>query len=398
MKHFSVLGLALVLIMALNTGPALAAAFKLDAWPLSGTAVKLEWEPSYPENDVWKTVYDEQKGYGQVWKKVYESTGSSNTAVIDQNIQPYNNYYFIVTKATGQAVGATVDLADSTDPTVDFFSNNASNEAVVFPPNQDAHRFYTKDTNMCQYCHDTHEAVGPKLLVYATVNDTCISCHDGTGSKYRVAEGQVSSDGTLTAPLTAPAGPFGEINGRQATANPAAIHTLGANIASAPGGGTGSGQLGCAGCHQAHDSDNFRMLSKVTPFNNNVSVRGYAYTDLAADREVSFYVSGINDFCLGCHQNYGANSIGSGSTPDSSGSFHHRVGASLNFKGQTLTTSLPLEGWDNPVISCPTCHVAHGSNSKPFANKQGDLDGGSDETNFLLRQDGLGVCQDCHKK
>lgn len=56
--------------------------------------------------------------------------------------------------------------------------------ATVAPTRKGPHGGYTTGTNKCATCHSVHGAAGYiALLPAATIRDTCLSCHDGTGGR-----------------------------------------------------------------------------------------------------------------------------------------------------------------------------------------------------------------------
>ncbi|MBO8170088.1 MAG: hypothetical protein H0Z35_13045 [Thermoanaerobacteraceae bacterium] len=394
---FSRIAVFIIVLTLLVSSTAYSAPTDLKAIPVSGFQVDLYWKGLPGETyKVWLSTD------GEVWQNIY--IGVTTAYSVSQGIEPYVNYYFVVTDAS---------VANYPE---DATVTNATYEAVAFPPNQHAHAYYSKNTDMCSACHLTHTAVGNKLLREATINDTCMTCHDGTGSKYNVVEGLVSMDGTFAPennPLKSAAGPFGAIlDITSSTANPTSIHTIGNVVYEAPGGnpmGTGeewNEPLGCSSCHDAHDSPNYRMITTATPDNRKVRVKGYAVTDQVYGREHTNYVLGMSEFCMGCHKDFyatkGAGHIPATDTYNANGTYRHPVEvAPADYEKGPLDTSLPLEGEFNDnrdKVMCLTCHFAHGSVAE--TNDVGDKnnDGGTPATNYLLRMDYRGVCQDCHKK
>lgn len=364
--------------------------------PISGTQVDLTWMGQTGEiYKVWQST-----GNG-AWDNIYTfSQPGADSYSVTTGIEPYVNYYFAITTS------AVVYYQTDSKPGI-----NATYEQVAYPPNAHEHAYYDKNTNICGDCHSTHVADGAKLLVMPTANELCISCHDGTSSKYIVTDGVV--DGGTAGQLTTSAGPMGPILGVQASTYPESIHTIGTVVSEAPGGnpgGTGeewTEALGCLSCHDAHGPFNYRMLSVSTPDNVNAKVYGYAVTDKASGQEVSSYIYGMSEFCMGCHKDYyagtGAGSIPATGTYSSNGTYMHPVGvAPADYSTGPLTTTLPLEGGakDNTdKIMCLTCHKAHGSTTINDAVESGTpFDGLTAMRNYLLRTDYLGVCQDCHKK
>lgn len=379
-----------LVLFTVTTGE--AAPSKLKAIPVSGTQVDLEWNSLPSEQyDVWQTVD------GIIWQKIVGplSAGTASYSVTN-GIESAKNYYFVVT------VSGTI----SNYPTGAILGTNASNEAVAYPPNKHAHLYFPSTPDTCKNCHTAHTALGPKLLSTATISDACISCHNGTQSKYQVTEGMTRDQLGIFSVKT-PSGPFGSILGVQAVTAPETIHTVGVQVYSAPGGnasGTGdewTEPLGCGSCHDAHDSVNYRLITRKTPDNLNISVKAYAYTDFNTGAEKVNYVEGISNLCMGCHKDYYALQ-GSGSTPatgtyQNDGKYRHAIGIDpASYAKGSLTTDLPLEGNSSKVVSCITCHFAHGSTSQTNDSKiygQETL-----PTNWLLRIDYRGVCENCHKK
>ncbi|MHB1125393.1 MAG: cytochrome c3 family protein [Bacillota bacterium] len=366
---------------------------ELNVIPASGTQVDLSWRSIDTESyDVW------QSPDGINWTKIATTDQGQYSYSVITGVEPYKNYYFLVS------------VKDSVNnPLTDANETNSTRYGVTFPPDKDVHNYYQADTNLCANCHSTHQGVAKKMLLYPSTDDTCITCHDGSQSKYNVLEGTVSRDGTWESPLESPAGPYGSLLGRLATAEPESVHTIGQQVYGAPGGNpTGTGEewtegLSCASCHDPHFTPNYRLLTVTTPDNTNVSVTGFAYTDLTKNMEVSSYVYGTSEFCSGCHKDYLAGG-GAGSTPaagtyQSDGMFRHGVGISPDSKG--LQTILPLEGTarDNTDrMTCLTCHRAHGSTAVGNWYKYDDPDGGGRLSNKLLRLGNNGVCAECHKK
>ncbi|GAW93123.1 cytochrome c3 family protein, partial [Calderihabitans maritimus] len=139
------------------------------------------------------------------------------------------------------------------------------------PASYRIHTSYTRDTDACASCHRTHTAVGPGLLQWYTIYDTCMACHDGTvKTTYNVVEGKIADTGRRTS-----GGKFGL--GKESYLSRHNVKgTL--NIASAPGGSTitvyeenedGSIEpvswgirFGCESCHNPHGlGGNARILN-----------------------------------------------------------------------------------------------------------------------------------------
>jgi len=382
-----------IAIMLLATSKVASAPAYLRVIPVSGTVIDLYWSAMEGESyDIWATTD------GVNWSKIFTTGQGANSFFVTEGIQPYRNYYFLV------AVAGTI----LSNPLTEANSVNSTEIGVGYPPNQHVHNYYLADTNLCANCHRTHRAQGASLLKFPTVEETCLTCHDGTQSKYNVLDGQVSRDGTWMNPLASSAGPFGSLMGKISSSRPVAAHTIGTPLNQAPGGNPvgveeWEQRLSCVSCHTAHFSTNFRILTSNTPANPVVEVRAFADSTGDQEREKINYIKGMNTLCSGCHPDYHAQS-GAGSEPaagthQSDGLFRHPVGVRPADFGNGLTTSLPLEGLNRDNrdnISCITCHRAHGSTSLSHIAEQEQ--GGARQTNYLLRKDYYGVCQDCHKR
>ncbi|MHB9145299.1 MAG: cytochrome c3 family protein [Symbiobacteriia bacterium] len=319
----------------------------------------------------------------------------------DTSVQDYMDYSYVIQN-------------DTDNPTTRSFILSA------FPPTQTAHGSYTQDTDQCAGCHSTHSALGAKLLRETTVDATCKTCHNGTGSKYNVADGTVlvpNGSGGTVAKSTA-AGPFGAQDGyTYSGAKPVTgEHQVGVKVINqAPGGnyqGTGPGWtdvLTCGSCHDPHGSShNYRLLRGSLLDSAVIQVTAFAGTVVGGD-ETARYQSGMNTFCAACHKDFNVGQ-GSGSTAPTKtysttvGSYRHAVGVAPASKG--LTTSFPLEGTagnNTDLLFCLTCHRAHGTTASGASQSAYDQNGDSvvnplDQTTALKRADNMTVCEDCHKK
>ncbi len=347
------------------------------------------------------------------------SASLGNSKVI--GLTDFTNYYF------------RIKAADST----------TSNVADAFPPDDHAHKYFAMDTNQCAKCHNTHTGAGEKLLKTDTVNATCKTCHAGSGSKYQVDAGTVAGAGGTS--LAALAGPFGKVFNSASGVTPTSAHIISATINTAPGGNSAgvndwAQPLGCGSCHSAHPqrgytgvtktSYQYRLLNPLLPelydpaqskYTAAISVEAYAVT--LGDKEGVNYVSGMNQFCAGCHTDY--NTSGNSTSADvANGKYssktRHYVGTPGHF--WKPSSVLPLEGmklssdggatytvstiWDGTAkradgsLACITCHRPHGvTTTNGDAGTAFTLPGGT-FTNYshLLRLDNRGVCQQCHAK
>lgn len=399
-RKLLILSLAVAWWVALSGGALAVVSTDLKASQTSSGQTRLIW--TFNTGDVIEYSQD-----GITWTNVANVGGpdiaggdavDGDTVIV--NLTDYSNYYFRINNA-----GAYSNVVDA------------------FPPNEHAHQYFSSNTDVCKNCHDTHEAVGPKLLKTATVNDTCKTCHIGTGSKYQINNGTVDKDG-VGGTMPSLAGPFGNILGTTgATYDPESRHTIGAIVNTAPGGnpsGSSGGweePLGCGSCHTAHGDPayQYRLLKKTLPYmGTETELPVVAYAKTGASSEIAYYAAqdannkGFNTWCRGCHTDYMAGT-GSGSTPGgvfNSTYYRHAVGVNPgSYSKGALNTTLPLEGvladgtsQSNYPIVCLTCHKVHGSTALTNDTTDTLNDGGSNLDNNLLRLDYRGVCENCHKK
>ncbi len=137
------------------------------------------------------------------------------------------------------------------------------------------HTDFKLNTNSCASCHMTHTAVGPRLLIRNTTNNTCLACHDGTMGFLNVNAPATGTAHNAEMGGSVAAGTFALQAGRTPSWHDA---TGAVNISGAPGGRRdGTGERGawaapftCASCHAPHGSHSIRLLH----FNpNRVAVR-----------------------------------------------------------------------------------------------------------------------------
>jgi predicted CXXCH cytochrome family protein len=280
-------------------------------------------------------------------------------------------------------------------------------EVRVYPPNVNAHANYTKNTDTCKSCHQTHYAVHPKLLSHRVVLNLCISCHDGSGSKYNVMAGTVIVGTTgQNLRVSSPAGPF-------STSQATSYHNVflegdGMELM-APGGDKMS--LTCTDCHSAHvtpKSSPFRLLK----FKEKGPIQAYTYINGGTYNSV--YINYMNDFCAECHEhyNYDNHRLGAGvvayertNNGITTETYRHPTGIEIG-KWLEYGIDLPLEVRDGgSYMTCKTCHFAHGTtvigaqeSPEPGMVKY-DQSGrriGASKTTMLKRQSNMGICMECH--
>lgn len=275
----------------------------------------------------------------------------------------------------------------------------------IYPPDKIPHGGYATETNLCLSCHQTHTAVGGRLLKAESIKALCLTCHEGSGSKYDVLNGQIRGAegwGAISnTPNTSPeslAGAFGTAGNPPGTVTVSpnlktitSAHTMDVAINQAPGGSTAySGNLSCASCHNPHGTTNYRILR--TYINDpawNISVNARAVTsDPNTGKEAADYfgtynttnsplnanpTSSITMLCRSCHRDFALSAGGGivdsgyesnpsnfdagnpfGATPNTltGHTYRHAIGISV-FSGRLADSSIEVAIPDATKITLP---------------------------------------------
>lgn len=214
----------------------------------------------------------------------------------------------------------------------------------------------------CQACHllNPNGKNGVDKELQAPENTLCLTCHD--------AEQDVSA---LHPPHV--------INGSQALAGGSFTPTLDsddnghnmlsvdASLGLTPPGGQSRTEFNCLSCHDPHTNGNYRNLKlEINGHPTPVRAEGDAHF------EKNLYISGINNFCSACHEQFGP-----GPATGRGGAWRrHPVGipiygarhADFNHWERLATkitvTEFPGGNANDPYtakVFCLSCHYAHGS-------------------------------------
>ncbi|KNZ68551.1 putative multiheme cytochrome c [Thermincola ferriacetica] len=279
------------------------------------------------------------------------------------------------------------------------------------------HGNYSADTNACGQCHSTHTAQAPNLIAFTldgvdnSVYETCVFCHKlGGASKYDVVNGAIRTTDAAGNPVVYRASGGGFINvvtveGDLATYQMAPVTSAhdvkSQSVTGAPGGDPNTTfTKSCSNCHDPHGTPNSRQLlstvNGVTGLAPTLTV-----TNPLGDETVE-YNSGFNDFCGACHTDFNVTTAGSGdiNTGIYTSYKRHRVGMDPStLPNYNPNNGLPLEknGTNPGVVSCMTCHYAHGT-EKVSTITWTRSNGGTSTSSALLRMNERGVCQACHNK
>lgn len=343
--------------------------------PQNKTDIHVEWP--YTTGDVL-----EKSGDGNTWTALNPTIGTGTASYTEQDVPNWSILYLQVTNGPSKT---RID---------------------TFPPDMNAHANYSNDTNMCKYCHVTHDAPRAKLLGSSSTSDLCYTCHGltNTGSRYNVDNGAVISAGTkdpTTGQVTALTwqkslgGPYEANNtgvwGQDANGQNLQVTSSHPLNMSGPDGE-------CLSCHGAHQSNsNYRLLKS----NDGTDIDAYAVNPTGNAPEQPNYRSGLDKSCLNCHTYYMTPSGSGHNSTWNNNTFQHSVGVSLSWNGQSadgninLSTTLPLEGVPGKIM-CITCHLPHGTVSTGI--EVGSVSGNLAPDTRLKRMDNRTICENCHKK
>jgi len=392
------------------------------------TAVKTGSTPTVNLSVYWKDVPEAvsyivyvstSNDWGAPVATIADEAGKTQYTYYQGSLTAYTNYFVRV-----YAINGSGQMGYST--------------IRAFPPGNNPHGnphgYYQDNPELCGNCHYTHSALGPKLIKEVNADRLCITCHDGTQSKYDVINGKVlgpTSDQTKdsngvwtdvyrTTWYTSIAGPYGSIGGATVAGSayiPTSRHDLNIYNYAAPGNNiqnveVADANLSCSSCHDPHGSDNYRNLrTNMNVLNTDnpplITVEAYAVTDPVNKREKTVYVRGAVEFCGACHSdfNQGAgasrNAISTTQQPGmtlSNASVHmymHPVNVSAQYVTKTAY-AVPIPDYlpyENGKIICQTCHYTHGTtNAGNHIRRDGF------ESTCLKRFDKTTGCEDCHDK
>ncbi len=274
--------------------------------------------------------------------------------------------------------------------------------------------YHTGGTIICSDCHIMHasqahgyeadgtgdfaafDATAHEFLLRNSVNDLCLTCHDGSSSIIDVLHTNSGSEVRAAGSLNMTG--FGEA---------ATGHTLG-DITAAPGGTwANAAGLNCTDCHQQHGYS----PSGGNPYRNLTYSPGGAYAypgmivdyavgtnDLlvdvyeVADSGASHYdwdnvffnepdasASAYADFCKGCHTDFhgAAGDVNMGGSGGTDWVRHPAAGVDIGIAGGGHSSLAVFQGNTNQVKvmsatgdwaagvdvtpSCMSCHKAHGN-------------------------------------
>ncbi|MEW6401406.1 MAG: cytochrome c3 family protein [Chloroflexota bacterium] len=308
------------------------------------------------------------------------------------------------------------------------------------------HAGYTATTDACAGCHRAHTAIGPSLLVQASVSDLCTSCHGSSaaGATTNVTDGlDESTNRSLRG------GGFTNITMNPAEGLPGStvqvlpvtsshISLGGSNtvwgygaISGVPNAGATGISLTCTNCHNPHgragagNSPTYRILKGNNASNEPLFGTQSSTVDLP-DETVKTYSTGTNgdyfgdhgatvggtainaaltSWCAQCHTRYHAPYPGAPGSTDSGDAIFRFRHPTNNTATPGCTSCHPFSGMTvgyDP--GCVTCHMSHGTGVRMGAGTSsgsvswpdGATSPSGDDRSSLLRIDNRGVCWQCH--
>lgn len=316
MKRFSIRFLAMLILVLLFSGSVMVSSAETPE------EVTLQAEAKTGKVTLTWTVY----GGGETTSvRIFRDT------VQDFSVEPENNLLINLPASSGTYDDYTVEGRKKYYYKVQAVNNlgmmsNLSNEVEAEPLsiNPHARKFYTMDTNVCDFCHLPHSGSGINIIRQKETVTLCISCHKPGGqSIYDVETALVKTGSKHLSVLDNPGGMkcadchnshgdknqlTGEVYSRllKTTINgsiyykgiefclschPAksAVRGTGhdADIMKPP---TGTG-ITCVACHDKHASSNPKLLRELI-----------AYSYGGGSSPENTYVNGnTKEFCYGCH-------------------------------------------------------------------------------------------------
>lgn len=342
--------------------------------------------------------------------KIYVST-SNNWAAEDGivNETGQSQYWYNKQALVANANYYIKVLAE--DSVADF----AYTIARAFPPDANPHGYYWDNPELCQNCHAAHTAMGPRLINEVNADKLCITCHDGSQSKYDVLRGKFKGlDNNLYLSI---AGPYGSLEGVTVPeqAYLTSRHDLDIFNYAATGNNienieVADAHLSCASCHDPHGSDNYRNLRanmrvSLSPAAPLIKTEAYAVTYAAYEQTT--YVGGAVEFCGACHSDFnqgkgaGSRAITTTQQPGLTLSFAslYKYMHPVNIDAQYVTGSgyqVPVPAnlpYENGKIICQTCHYTHGTVCTGTHIRRDGF-----TSTVLKRFNETTGCEDCHDK
>ncbi len=275
----------------------------------------------------------------------------------------------------------------------------------------------------CAVCHRLHTSKAAPLLEERQTA-LCYTCHgsSGTGASTDVEDGvgysgagHTGTKGALRGggfeyALIDSANPSGQETGHSdpngvvpvlsSRADVTSTHSIDESSQRAWGNGEISAEvnygktvsLRCGSCHDPHGDGTYRILRPIPKESGasgvtipDTATKVYTTTNYwqVADPNDPSFIAKISEWCATCHTRY--------LSPTSYTESGDAVFTQRHISNQTTQGS----------ASCIQCHVAHGSNASVAEASTGgvhSLEGvPAPAGGYLLRIDGKGTCQMCHK-
>jgi predicted CXXCH cytochrome family protein len=283
-------------------GPTTGAPVEPTGLELSGadSTITVDWDAVPSTNVSYYLVYRSEQS-GSSTASVVGTVTAPTTVFNDTSVEKYKHYYYRVSAVDNQGAEGFKSLEQH---------YRTVSSADIDAPHGGAVTTMTPGQNTCGMCHDVHAAGAPKLIAADEAQgepEMCLSCHDGTGSKYDTR--------------------------REFTDVSLSSHEV--TITAGDGSTIVAGTFTCVDCHTPHGDPDAAGSKKLL--------------------DVDGATEG-NDVCYGsgCH----------GTDPTD-----HWAGDLTAFEDSAHSTGIP-DPPSGTKVKCSTCHMPHASpNTALWVNK-----------------------------
>lgn len=243
---------------------------------------------------------------------------------------------------------------------------------VYIDPINHPHHSYNENTSACATCHITHKSRSKKMIKESTEAATCLTCHNGTGSRYdtnsQFSENDSSSHPVVGTPLAA------------------------------------SGELQCSSCHNPHATNGTRATppqvngSLAQKSGVNVKYNDTPFTD-PISISVKENIEKEEQLCFSCHSSNSNQPIKTEATSISK-EFHPANASAHRSDSSSIVGGIGgyVNGWSaTTAVKCTDCHGSansenhegvHGSEYENVLKKEFTIQTVGTDQNVL--------CFECH--
>ncbi|MFN7249984.1 MAG: cytochrome c3 family protein [Anaerobacillus sp.] len=288
-----------------------------------GEALKISWLVSRPDVLGYNIYRSEREEYG-VYRKINHELVTTNF-YHDENLQNNQLYFYRVTAVDYRGLESIQTRHIRGVPNFIDELNHP-------------HHSYSENTNACSSCHISHQGSNERLLTNASEAQVCLTCHNGTGSRYNTMVD--FSSGNVA---------FHPVKGTEVSPD---------------------GEMSCSSCHNPHAGNGMRTTPRYA-VGSLEAVPGVKveYGVEPFTQPVTYALRSSIDYeyqlCFVCHSSYNEKPVDTVSTntakefhPENL-SGHHNVS-----EYQTSGFGSYINGWtaDSPMF-CTDCHGSSSINN-----------------------------------